>query len=102
MIVTLSFVGFHYQLFSPTLEIRVPNGYVGEIDLVLSVVDENMLTVDSNGIGYLNSWTFFKTSHLVYEILQIVQGYRTYSNTIKIKSKIGKMFPVCASMRLYP
>ena len=40
--------------------------------------------------------------HLVYEILQIVQGYRTYSNTIKIKSKIGKMFPVCASMRLYP
>jgi len=58
---TLSFVGMHYQLFSPTLVITVPNGYVGEIDLILSGADENVLTVDSNGIGYLNNWTFHKT-----------------------------------------
>ena len=57
----MSFVGFHYQLYSTKLVIKVPNGYVGEIDLILSEADENLLTVDSNGIGYLNNWTFHKT-----------------------------------------
>lgn len=29
--------------------------------MVLSNVEENILTVDTNGIGYLNEWTFNKT-----------------------------------------
>lgn len=58
---TISFLAFHYQLYSPTLTIKVPNGYRGEINLVLSNLKENILTVDSNGIGYLNEWTFNKT-----------------------------------------
>ena len=43
------------------MTIKVPNGYKGEINLVLSNVKDNILTVDSNGIGYLNEWTFNKT-----------------------------------------
>jgi hypothetical protein len=58
---TISFLAFHYQLYSPTLTIKVPNGYKGEINLVLSNVKDNILTVDSNGIGYVNEWTFNKT-----------------------------------------
>lgn len=58
---SISFLAFHYQLYSPTLTIIVPNGYKGEINLVLSNVDDNILTVDSNGIGYLTEWTFNKT-----------------------------------------
>ena len=58
---SISFLAFHYQLYSPTLTIIVPNDYKGEINLVLSNVDDNVLTVDSNGIGYLNKWTFNKT-----------------------------------------
>ena len=58
---TISFIVFHYQLYSPTLTITVPNGYKGEVNLVLSKVDENILTVDSNGLGYLTKWTFNKT-----------------------------------------
>ncbi len=58
---TISFLAFHYQLYSPTLTIFVPNGYRGEINLVLSNVDDNILIVDSNGIGYLTEWTFNKT-----------------------------------------
>lgn len=58
---TISFLAFHYQLYSPTLTIIVPNGYKGQINLVLSNVKDNILTVDSNGIGYINEWTFNKT-----------------------------------------
>lgn len=58
---SISFLAFHYQLYSPTLTIIAPNDYKGEINLVLSNVDGNILTVDSNGIGYLNKWTFNKT-----------------------------------------
>lgn len=58
---TISFLAFHYQLYSPTLTIEVPNGYIGKISLVLSKVDKNILTVDTHGIGYLNKWTFDKT-----------------------------------------
>lgn len=61
ILTTISFSAFHYYLYSPTLTIVVPNGYKGEINLVLSNQKENMLTVDSNGIGYLNEWTFRKT-----------------------------------------
>lgn len=41
--------------------ITVPNGYLGQVNLVLSNLDDNVLTVDSNGIGYLTEWTFNKT-----------------------------------------
>jgi hypothetical protein len=57
----ISFLAFHYQLYSPTLTIKVPNGYNGEINLVLSNVKDNILTVDSNGIGYVDKWTFDNT-----------------------------------------
>ncbi|WP_316841300.1 hypothetical protein [Pedobacter gandavensis] len=57
---SISFLAFHYQLYSPTLKIKVPNGYKGEVNLVLSNVDDNILIVDSNGTGYLNEWTFNK------------------------------------------
>lgn len=58
---TIAFLGSHYYLYSPTLKIIVPKGYVGEVNLVLSNVDKNILTLDSNGIGYINKWTFDKT-----------------------------------------
>jgi hypothetical protein len=57
----VSFVVFHYKLYSPTLTIVVPVNYTGEVDLVLSNVTENILKLDSNGIGYVNEWTFDKT-----------------------------------------
>ncbi|WP_231367626.1 hypothetical protein [Gillisia sp. JM1] len=59
-ITAISFAIFHYQLYSPTLKIVVPENYIGQISLVKSNVTENILTVDSNGIGYLNEWTFNK------------------------------------------
>jgi hypothetical protein len=55
---SISLLVFQYKLYSPTLTIKVPNGYKGEINLVLSNVKENILTVDSNGIGYINEWTY--------------------------------------------
>jgi hypothetical protein len=58
---SISFLAFHYKLYSPTLNIRVPNGYRGQINLVLSNLRDNILTVDSNGVGYINEWTFDKT-----------------------------------------
>ncbi|WP_439881005.1 hypothetical protein ACSX1A_17890 [Pontibacter sp. MBLB2868] len=57
----ISFLVFHYKLYSPTLKIIVPNGFTGEVTLILANVDENILNVDSNGIGYINQWTFEKT-----------------------------------------
>ncbi len=58
---SFSFLAFHYKLYSPTLEIIVPNDYRGEVYLVLSNIDHNILIIDQNGIGYLNEWTFNKT-----------------------------------------
>jgi hypothetical protein len=58
---SVSYSLLHYQLYSPTLTIIVPSGFRGEINLVLSNVDDNILRVDRNGIGYLNKWTFDKT-----------------------------------------
>lgn len=58
---TVCFLVFHYKLYSPTLTIVVPDGYRGQINLVLSNLSENSLAVDSNGIGYLTEWTFDKT-----------------------------------------
>ena len=77
---TFAFIGFHYYLFSPTLKIIVPNGYVGTINLVLSNVDNNILTVDSNGIGYLNKWTFEKTYSK--PIIQQINGQNLDSNCV--------------------
>jgi hypothetical protein len=61
IVISVGFVAYHYQLYSPTLKIVVPKGYTGEVNLVLSNMDNNILTLDSNGIGYLNKWTFNKT-----------------------------------------
>jgi len=64
IVATLVFLTFltsvMYNFFRPTLTIVVPNGYEGRICLVLSNVEENILTLDSNGIGYLNKETFDK------------------------------------------
>ena len=57
----LCFIVFHYTLYSPKLTITVPRDYVGEVVLVLSNVESNILTVDSNGIGYVNEATFDNT-----------------------------------------
>lgn len=61
IISTVAFLVFHYYLYSPTLKIVIPKGYSGEVRLVRSTVRENVLTIDSNGIGYINGWTFEKT-----------------------------------------
>lgn len=58
---SIAFMAYHYQLHSRTLKIIVPEGYTGNVSLVLSSVDKNMLTIDSNGIGYITKWTFKKT-----------------------------------------
>lgn len=57
----IGFAYFHYKLYSPTLTIIVPAKYSGEVDLVLADIKENILAVDTNGIGYINQWTFDKT-----------------------------------------
>jgi hypothetical protein len=56
----IAFSYFHYQIYSPTLKIIVPENFVGEVNLIKSNVSENILTLDSHGIGYLNEWTFNK------------------------------------------
>lgn len=43
------------------LKIVIPKGYSGKVILVLSNVRHNILTVDSNGIGYINLCTFNTT-----------------------------------------
>lgn len=58
---TIGFTYFHYKLYSPTLTIVVPTNYSGEVDLVLANVTDNILTLDTNGIGYIDQWTFDKT-----------------------------------------
>lgn len=58
---SLSLIGFNIYFYSPTLKIIVPNNYSGEINLVLANIDENILNIDENGIGYVNEWTFNKT-----------------------------------------
>lgn len=57
---TIGFTYFHYRLYSPTLTIVVPTNYSGEVDLVLANVTDNILRLDSNGIGYIDQWTFDK------------------------------------------
>jgi hypothetical protein len=44
------------------MKIVVPKGFTGEVYLVLSTLDTNMLNIDSNGIGYINKETFNKTT----------------------------------------
>lgn len=61
IVTTIAFLITHYYLYSPTLKIIVPKGYSGPVTLIRSNVDENILTVDSNGIGYITKWTFKKT-----------------------------------------
>ena len=54
-------VYFIVRLFLPVrLTIIVPKGYCGEINLVLSNVDEDILKVDENGIGYITKKTFYR------------------------------------------
>lgn len=59
-VTAIAFTIFHYQIYSPNLKIVVPENYVGEVNLIESNVRENILTLDTNGIGYLNEWTFNK------------------------------------------
>jgi hypothetical protein len=61
ILISIGFIAYHYQLYSPTLKIVVPDGYSGQVSIVLSNVDKNILTMDSNAIGYVTKWTFNKT-----------------------------------------
>jgi len=76
----ISFAIFHYYLYSPTLKIIVPNGYSGKIHLVASNVEKNELLIDSNGIGYINKWTFEKTYSK--PIVEQVNGENLDSNCV--------------------
>lgn len=49
-----------YKFYSPTLTIIVPKGYTGQVTLVLSNLDKDILSVDINGIGYITESTFNK------------------------------------------
>ena len=61
IVTTVAFLASHYYMYSPTLKVVVPKGYTGPVILVRSNVDENILIIDTNGIGYVNKWTFEKT-----------------------------------------
>lgn len=52
---------FIWYFYSPSLTIIVPNNFTGQVNLVLSNTDSNILTLDKNGIGYINKQTFAKT-----------------------------------------
>jgi hypothetical protein len=58
---TLGLLWFHYYIYSPSLTITVIDGYTGPVNLVLSNSEHNVLSLDSNGIGYITKWTFDKT-----------------------------------------
>jgi hypothetical protein len=60
ILTTIAFGFFHYQIYSPTIKIIVPKNYIGEVNLIKSNVTDNLLTLDTKGIGYLNEWTFKK------------------------------------------
>lgn len=47
-------------IYPSRLTITVPENYQGEVTLVLSNVEKDILTVDSNGIGYITKQTFDK------------------------------------------
>jgi hypothetical protein len=54
----IAFAFFHYQIYSVTLKITVPENYTGQVNLIKSNLNTNQLTLDSNGIGYLSEWSF--------------------------------------------
>ena len=95
----IAFVVFHYQLYSPVLKIKVPNGYRGEINLVLSNIHENILEVDSNGIGYLTKWTFNK----VYSkpVVEQIDGKNLDKNLVGFNRStfFGKTKSCCVNRR---
>ena len=68
-IISITSITVMFKFYSPSLTIIVPKGYVGQITLVLSHVDKDILKVDSNGIGYVTRCTFDKiyTKPKVYE-----------------------------------
>jgi hypothetical protein len=47
-----------YKWYLSSMTIIVPKNYVGEVCLVLSNVDDDILTLDKNGIGYINEETY--------------------------------------------
>ena len=52
------------------LTVIVPKNYQGEVILVLSNVEKDILTVDTNGIGYITKQTFDK-KHSVPKVIEI-------------------------------
>jgi hypothetical protein len=57
-LLTIGLLAFHWKLYSPTLTIIVPNGYEGDVKLILATDGENVLRVDTNGVGFLDWHTF--------------------------------------------
>jgi hypothetical protein len=70
IVTSIVFFVMNYIWYSPTLKIIVPKNYKGQVVLVSSNVANNILTVDSNGIGYITEWTFDKTYTVPYVIDQ--------------------------------
>ncbi|GHN00416.1 hypothetical protein WSM22_19050 [Cytophagales bacterium WSM2-2] len=52
------FLYLHFSIEPVKLKIVIPESYSGPVSLVLSNVEENILTTDSSGIGYINEKTF--------------------------------------------
>ena len=69
-ILSISSIFFMFKFYSPTLTIVVPKGYIGQVNLVLSNLDNDILKVDNNGTGYITKRTFDKvyTKPIVQEV----------------------------------
>jgi len=92
----ISFLYFHYYIYSPTLTITVQKGYSGHVHLVKSFVNKNQLVLDSNGIGHITEWTFDKTYRkpIVYDsegndLTKYCVGYSSSSFWGKTTSNLG-------------
>lgn len=54
-------MAFLILYYDPGLTITCPKGYTGAVVLVLTTADRDILTLDSNGIGYITRRTFKRT-----------------------------------------
>ena len=60
VLVSLLFMLFFTACTNSEYKIVVPNGYIGEVSLIKSNVTTDILTLDSNGVGYITEETFDK------------------------------------------
>ena len=58
ILLTILCLSYFISEYRPSYTIEIPKGYVGEVKLLLSKSDENILSINSHGIGYLNEKTY--------------------------------------------